>query len=87
MIDGKVDECGVFLQIVQLEMNGKVVGMELSDTINKTRRIQMQFSRPQEFKLFMVLRVCFEVVKIEEEETAEKYILYIICLLKIELVM
>lgn len=67
-----MNERGVILQIVYLEINDKLMEMELSDTIYKTRRISLSFSRPQNFKLFMVFNVLYDVKPIRNGVTFER---------------
>lgn len=67
-----MNEHGVILQIVYLDMGEKLVEMELSDTIYKTRKILMSFSRPPTFKLFMTVKVLYDVQSVENDENVER---------------
>lgn len=75
-MNGKIDKNGIFLQIVNLKINGNSTELELSDTINKTYPIQLNFNKRTQLKLHQVTKILYNVVPVKhnDEKDATKYV-------------
>lgn len=82
LMNGKIDKNGVFLQIVNLKINRNSAELELSDTINKTYPIKLNFNKPTQLKLYQVPKIYYNVIPVKRNDKyiATKYVFFDICL-------